>query len=136
MLPEEDEEVGGSPYAAFKAAITRAKDPSLSPGERRKAGLDVALKMMGHPSFHDIDAALAEANKMPPEEAAKIRKAGMEAIAGNVRVMLCMTGGSVVTMEGCEEYLARLPAAYRREVIRSLKEHRPLDLTSLGSSPM
>jgi hypothetical protein len=31
VLPEEDEEVGGSPYAAFKAAIARAKDPSLSP---------------------------------------------------------------------------------------------------------
>jgi hypothetical protein len=108
VLPEEDEEVGRSPYAAFKAAIARAKDPSLSPGGRHKAGLDVALKMMGHPSFHDIDAALA----------------------GNVRVMLCMTGAA--TTEDCEEYLARLPNDYKREVIRSFKEHRPLDLTSLA----
>src|ERR1700730_9234650 len=102
-----------------KEAIARARDPGLNLDERRKAGLDVALQMMGHPSFHDIDAALSEANKMPPEEAAEIRKAAMEAIAGNVRVMLCMTG--VATMEDCEEYLARLPAAYRREVIRSFK---------------
>jgi succinyl-CoA synthetase beta subunit len=43
-------------------------------------------------------------SEMPPEEAAEIRKAAIEAIAGNVRVMLCMTGGSVVTMEDCEEY--------------------------------
>jgi hypothetical protein len=49
VLPEEVDEVGGSPYAAFKAAIARAKDPSLSPDERHKAGLDVALQMMGHP---------------------------------------------------------------------------------------
>ena len=55
----------------------------------------------------------------------------MEAIAGNVRMMLCMTRGSVFTTQDCEEYLARLPASYRREVIRSFKEHRPLDLTSL-----
>jgi|GEM_PF-5611437 len=27
---------------------------------------------------------------MPPEEAAEVRKAAMKAIAGNVRVMLCM----------------------------------------------
>jgi hypothetical protein len=73
---------------------------------------------------------------MPQEEAAEIRKAAMEAIAENVRVMLCMTGGSVVTMEDCEEYPARLPAGYRREVIRSFKEHRPLDLASVGYSPM
>src|SRR6202023_648044 len=134
---EEDEDSGDGREEQFKSrmsrmierqkeAIARARDPGLSPGERRKAGLDVALQMMGHPSFHDIDAALSEANKMPPEEAAEIRKAAMEAIAGNVRVMLCMTGGSVVTMEDCEEYLARLPASYRREVIRSFKEHRPL----------
>jgi hypothetical protein len=121
VLPEEDEEAGGSPYAAFKAAIARAKDPSLSPGGRRKAGLDVALQMMGHPSFHDIDSALAEANEMPPDEAAEVRKAAMEAIARNVRVMLCMTGGSVVTMEDCEEYLGRLLNLYKREVIRSFR---------------
>jgi len=113
-----------------KEAIARARDPGLRPGERRKAGLDVALQMMGHPSFHDIDTALAEANNMPPEEAAEIRKAALAAISGNVRVMLCMTG--VATMEDCEEYLARLPDVYKREVIRSFKEHRPLDLTSLG----
>jgi hypothetical protein len=135
VLPEEDEEVGGSPYAAFKAAIARAKDPSLSPGERRKAGLDVALQMLGHPSFHDIDAALAGASEMSPDDA-EIRKAALAAISGNVRVMLCMTGGSVVTTQDCEEYLARLPAVYKREVLRSFKEHRPLDLASLGYSPM
>jgi hypothetical protein len=144
---EEDEESGDGREEQFKSrisrmiekqkeAIARARDPGLNPDERRKESHDVALQMMGHPSFHDIDAALAEANKMPPEEAAEIRKAAMEAIAGNVRVMLCMTGGSVVAMEDCEEYLARLPAAYRREVIRSFKEHRPLDLASLGYSPM
>ena len=84
-----------------------------------------------HP-IHHIAPGTLDAIKV----AAARDQAAMEAIAGNVRVMLCMTGGSVVTMEDCEEYLARLPAAYRREVIRSLKEHRPLDLTSLGSSPM
>jgi hypothetical protein len=47
------------------------------------------LNMMGQPTFHDIDSALAEANDMPPEEAAEMRKAAMEAIAGNVRMMLC-----------------------------------------------
>jgi hypothetical protein len=104
MSLEEDEDSGDGQEEQFKSrmsrmiekqkeAIARARDPGLSPSERRKAGLDVALQMMGHPSFHDIDAALAEANKMPPEEAAEIRKAAMEAIAGNVRVMLCMTGG-------------------------------------------
>ena len=81
MLPEEDEEVGGSPYAAFKAAIARAKDPSLSRAGRRKACHDVALNMMGRPMFHDIDSALAEADKMSPEEAAEMRRAAMEAIA-------------------------------------------------------
>jgi hypothetical protein len=138
---EEDEDSGDGQEEQFKSrmsrmiekkkeVIARARDPGLNPDERRKASHDVALNMMGHPTFHDIDAALAEANEMPPEEAAEIRKAALAAIAGNVRVMLCMTG--VATMEDCEEYLARLPAAYRREVIRSFKEHRPLDLTSLG----
>ena|GEM_PF-6314827 len=147
MSLEEDEESGDGREEQFKSrmshmierqkkAIARAREPGLNPDERRKAGLDVALQMMGHPSFHDIDAALAEANKMPPEEAAEIRKAALAAISGNVRVMLCMTGGSVVTVDDCEEYLARLPAAYKREVIRSFKEHRPLDLASLGYSPM
>jgi hypothetical protein len=142
---EEDEESGGGREEQFKSrlsrmikkqkeAIARARDPGLNPDERRKAGLDVALQMMGHPSFNDIDSALAEANEMPPDEAAEIRKATMEAIAGNVRVMLCMTG--VATMEDCEEYLARLPNVYKREVIRSFKEHRPLDMASLGHSPM
>jgi len=84
--------------------------------------------MMGHPTFHDIDSSLAEANEMPPEEAAELRKAAMEAIAGNVRMMLCMTRGSVLATEDCEEYLARLPDVYKREVIRSFKEHRPLDM--------
>jgi hypothetical protein len=112
-----------------KEAIARARDPGLSPGERRKAGLDVALQMMGHPSFHDIDAALAVTSEMSPDDA-ELRKAALAAIAGNVRVMLCMTG--VATMEDCEEYLARLPDVYKREVIRSFKAHRPLDLTSLG----
>ena len=46
--------------------------------------------------------------------------------------MLCMTRGSVFTTEDCEEYLARLPDVYKREVIRSFKEHRPLELTSLA----
>ena len=49
--------------------------------------------------LHDIDSALAEANDMPPEEAAEMRKAAMEAIAGNVRLMLCMTRGSVFTTQ-------------------------------------
>jgi hypothetical protein len=43
-----------------------------------------------------------------------------------------MTRGSVFTTEDCEEYLARLPDVYKREVIRSFKEHRPLELTSLA----
>ena len=147
MSLEEDEESGAGREEQFKSTmsrmiekrkevIARARETGLSPDERRKACHDVALSMMGHPTFHDIDGALAEANELPPEEAAEVRKAAMEAIAGNVRVMLCMTGGSVVTMEDCEEYFARLPAAYRREVIRSFKEHRPLDLASLGYSPM
>jgi len=38
----------------------------------------------------------------------------------------------VVTMEDCEEYLARLPNVYKRDVIRSFKEHRPLDMASLA----
>jgi hypothetical protein len=38
-----------------------------------------------------------------------------------------LTRGSVFTTEDCEEYLARLPDVYKREVIRSFKEHRPLD---------
>jgi hypothetical protein len=64
----------------------------------------------------------------------QLGRAGLSAtaIAGNVRVMLCMTRGSVFTTQDCEEYLARLPDVYKREVIRSFKEHRPLDLTSLG----
>jgi hypothetical protein len=88
--------------------------------------------MMGHPTFHDIDGALAEANNMPPEEAAEVRKAALEAIAGNVRMMLCMTRGSVFTTQDCEEYLARLPNVYKREVIRSFKAYRPLDLRHLA----
>jgi hypothetical protein len=58
----------------LKPPIARAKDPSLSPDERHKAGLDVALQMMGHPCFHDIDAALAVTSEMPPEEAAENKK--------------------------------------------------------------
>jgi hypothetical protein len=138
---EEDEESGDGREEQFKSrmsrmiekrkeVIARARDPGLNSDERRKACHDVALNMMGHPTFHDIDGALAEANEMPPEDAAEVRKAAMEAIAGNVRMMLCMTG--VATMEDCEEYLARLPNAYKREVIRSFKEHRPLDLTSIA----
>jgi hypothetical protein len=46
--------------------------------------------------------------------------------------MLCMTRGSVFTTQDCEEYLARLPNVYKREVIRSFKAYRPLDLTSLA----
>jgi hypothetical protein len=88
------------------------------------------LNMMGHPTFHDIDSALAEANEMPPEEAAEVRKAAMEAIAGNVRMMLCMTRGSVFATQDCEESMARLPGVYKREVIRSFKEHRPLNMAS------
>jgi hypothetical protein len=88
--------------------------------------------MMGRPTFHDIDSALAEADKMPPEDAAEVRKAALEAIAGNVRMMLCMTRGSVFTTLDCEEYLARLPNVYKREVIRSFKAYRPLDLRHLA----
>ena len=87
--------------------------------------------MMGRPTFHDIDSALAEADKMPPEDAAEVRKAALEAIAGNVRMMLCMTRGAVFTTQDCEEYLARLPDVYKREVIRSFKGHRPLDRRNL-----
>jgi hypothetical protein len=115
-----------------KKAIARAREPGLNPDERRKACHDVALNMMGRPTFHDIDSALAEANEMPPEDAAEVRKAALEAIAGNVRMMLCMTRGAVFTTQDCEEYLARLPNVYKREVIRSFKAYRPLDLTSLG----
>ena len=115
-----------------KEAIARARDPRLKADERRKASHDVVLNMMGHPTFHDIDSALAEANEMPPEEAAEVRKAAMEAIARNVRMMLCMTRGSVFTTQDCEEYLARLPDVHKREVIRSFKEHRPLDLRHLA----
>ena len=122
--------------AKRKEVIARARETGLSPDERRKASHDVVLNMMGQPTFHDIDSALAEANEMPPEEAAEIRKTAMEAVAGNVRMMLCMTRGSVFTTQDCEEYLARLPDVYKREVIRSFKEHRPLDLASLGYSPM
>jgi hypothetical protein len=118
--------------AKRKEVIARARETGLSPDERRKACHDVALNMMGHPTFHDIDGALAEANELPPEEAAEVRKAALEAIARNVRMMLCMTRGSVFTMEDCEEYLARLPAAYKREVIRSFKAYRPLDLRHLA----
>jgi hypothetical protein len=71
-----------------KQVIARARDPGLNLDERRKASHDVVLNMMGHPTFHDIDSALAEANEMPPEEAAEVRKAAMEAIAGNVRMLL------------------------------------------------
>jgi hypothetical protein len=135
---EEDEDSGGGREEQFnsrmsrmiekrKQVIARARDPGLNPDERRKACHDVAPNMMGHPTFHDIDGALAEANELPPEEAAEVRKAAMEAIAGNVRMMLCMTRGSVFTTQDCEEYLARLPDVYKREVIRSFKEHRPLD---------
>jgi hypothetical protein len=77
--------------AKQKEVIARAREPGLNPDERRKAGHDVVLNMMGQPTFHDIDSALAGANEMPPEKAAKMRKAAMEAIAGNVRLMLCMT---------------------------------------------
>jgi hypothetical protein len=135
---EEDEDFGEGREAQFKSsmsrmiekqkeAIARARSPGLNPDERRKAGHDVVLNMMGQPTFHDIDSVLAEANDMPPEGAAETRKAAMEAIAGNVRMMLCMTRGSVFTTEDCEEYLARLPDVYKREVIRSFKERRPLD---------
>ena len=98
--------------AKQKEVIARARDHGLNPDERRKAGHDVVLNMMGQPTFHDIDSALAEANEMPPEEAAEIRKTAMEAVAGNVRMMLCMTRGSVFTTHDCEEYLARLPDVY------------------------
>jgi hypothetical protein len=135
---EEDEDSGVGREAQFKSrmsrmiakqkeVIARARDPGLNPDERRKASHDVVLNMMGQTTFHDIDSALAEADKMSPEDAAETRKAAMEAIAGNVRMMLCMTRGSVFTTEDCEEYLARLPDVYKREVIRSFKEHRPLD---------
>jgi hypothetical protein len=143
---EEDEDFAGGREAQFKSrmsrmiakqkeVIARARGPGLNPDERRKASHDVVLNMMGQPTFHDIDSALAEANEMPPEEAAEIRKTAMEAIAGNVRMMLRMTRGSVFTTQDCEEYLARLPDVYKRE-IRSFKEHRPLDMASLGYSPM
>ena len=82
-----------------KEVIARARDPGLNPDERRKAGHDVVLNMMGQTTFHDIDSALAEADKMSPEEAAEMRRAAMEAIAGNVRMMLCMTRGSVFTTQ-------------------------------------
>jgi hypothetical protein len=140
---EEDEESGAGREEQFKSTmsrmiekrkevIARARETGLSPDERRKACHDVALSMMGHPTFHDIDGALAEANEMPPEDAAEVRKAAMEAIAGNVRMMLCMTRGSVFTTQDCEEYLARLPNVYKREVIRSFKAYRPLDLRHLA----
>jgi len=140
---EEDEDSGAGREEQFKSTmsrmiekrkevIARARDPGLNPDERRKASHDVVLNMMGHPTFHDIDGALAEANELPPEEAAEVRKAAMEAIAGNVRMMLCMTRGSVFTTQDCEEYLARLPNVYKREVIRSFKAYRPLDLRHLA----
>jgi hypothetical protein len=140
---EEDEDSGAGREEQFKSTmsrmiekrkevIARARETGLSPDERRKACHDVALNMMGHPTFHDIDGALAEANELPPEEAAEVRKAAMGAIAGNVRMMLCMTRGSVFTTQDCEEYLARLPDVYKREVIRSFKAYRPLDLRHLA----
>jgi hypothetical protein len=139
---EEDEDSGAGREEQFKSfmsrmiekrkeVIARARDPGLNADERRRASHDVVLNMMGHPTFHDIDSALAEANEMPPEDAAEVRKAAMEASAGNVRMMLCMTRGSVFTTQDCEEYLARLPDVYKREVIRSFKEHRPLDRRNL-----
>ena len=147
MSIEDNEDSGVGREAQFKSrmsrmiekqkeAIARARNPGLNPDERRKASHDVVLNMMGHPTFHDINGALAEANEMPPEDAAEVRKAAMDAIAGNVRMMLCMTRGSVFTTLDCEEYLARLPNVYKREVIRSFKEHRPLDMASFGYSPM
>jgi hypothetical protein len=140
---EEDEESGAGREEQFKSTmsrmiekrkevIARARETGLSPDERRKASHDVVLNVMGHPTFRDIDSALAEANEMPPEEAAEVRKAALEAIAGNVRMMLCMTRGSVFTTQDCEEYLARLPNVYKREVIRSFKAYRPLDLRHLA----
>ncbi len=139
MSLEEDEDSGEQFKSRMsgmiekqKEAVARARDPGLNPDERRKAAHDVALNMLGRPAFHDIASVLAAANEIPPEDASEVRKAAMEAIAGNVRVMLCMTRGSVFTTQDCEEYLARLPDVYKREVIRSFKEHRPLDLTSLG----
>jgi hypothetical protein len=116
--------------AERRTALSLEEDPGLNPDERRKASRDVALNMMGHPTSHDIDSALAEANNIPPAEAAEMRKAAMEAIAGNVRMMLCMTCGSVFTTQDWQEYLARLPDVFKREVIRSFKEHRPLDMAS------
>ena len=147
MSLEEDGDSGDGREAQFKSSmsrmiekqkevIARARDHGLNPDERRKASHDVVLNMMGQPTFHDIDSALAEANEMPPEEAAEIRKTAMESHRRNVRMMLCMTRGSVFTTHDCEEYLARLPDVYKREVIRSFKEHRPLEMASLGYSPM
>ena len=78
--------------AKQKEVIARARDPGLNPDERRKASHDVVLNMMGQTTFHDIDSALAEADKMSPEDAAETRKAAMEAIAGNVRMMLHHAG--------------------------------------------
>jgi hypothetical protein len=86
---DEDEDSGVGREAQFKSrmsgmiekqkeVIARARSPGLNPDERRKAGHDVVLNMMGQPTFHDIDSALAEANEMPPEEAAEIRKTAME----------------------------------------------------------
>jgi hypothetical protein len=92
---DEDEDSGDGREEQFKSrmsrtiakqkeVIVRARDLGLNPDERRKAGHDVVLNMMGQPTFHDIDSALAEADKMSPEEAAETRKAAMEAIAGNI----------------------------------------------------
>src|SRR3977135_2325715 len=86
---EDNEDSGDGREAQFKSSmsrmiekqkevIARARDPGLNPDERRKASHDVVLNMMGQPTFHDIDSALAEANEMPPEEAAEIRKTAME----------------------------------------------------------
>ena len=78
MSLEEDEDFGGGREEQFKSsmsrmiekqkeAIARARSPGLKPDERRKASHDVVLNMMGQPTFHDIDSALAEANEMPPD---------------------------------------------------------------------
>jgi hypothetical protein len=116
----EDEDSGAGREEQFKSrmsrmiekqreTIARARDPGLNPDERRRANHDVVLNMMGHPTFHDFESALVEANEMPPEEAAEMRKAAMEAIAGNVRMMLCMTRGSVFTTPDLLRILGAAP---------------------------
>ena len=59
----------------LKEVIARARDPDLNLDERRKASHDVVLNMMGHPTFHDIDIALAEANKMRTQGCRRIARA-------------------------------------------------------------